>query len=104
VIVPGPFWQRHRHFLVADGLFDASWQFVVLDESTGRRYVWNLWPPGSTTIGVPTTWTFLHRGWTDHVFSLVEEPDRLHRISGRSTGGDAGISRRLLNWLRSRVL
>jgi hypothetical protein len=104
MVVPGPIWRRHRHFLVPDRQADGSRHVVVLDETTGRRYAWNRWPPGSTTIGVPTTWTFLHRGWTDHVFVLVEEPEHVGRAVRRSSSSRGSMLHRLRGWLRSRVL
>jgi hypothetical protein len=104
MIVPGPVWRRHRHFLIPDRRFDSTRHFNVLDETTGRLYAWDIWPPGSTTIGVPTTWTYLHRGWTDHMFYLVEEPERTCDMIGKSIRGKLGIRRRALTWLRSRVV
>jgi hypothetical protein len=54
--VPGPIWRRHRHFLVPEVPVDTTRPFSILDGTTGRSYAWNLWPPGGTAVGVPTTW------------------------------------------------
>src|SRR3954468_21468319 len=85
MIVQGPVWQRHRHFLVPDRPVDSDQHFTVQDEPTGRCYAWNFSPPGSATIGVPTTWTLLHPGWAGHVFVLVEEPEHAEPTSHNST-------------------
>lgn len=104
LIVPGPIWRRHRHFLVHDHPFEPGSAIAVLDGTTGRTYVWDNWPPGSATIGVPTTWAFLHHRWTDHVFYLVEAPQRTTPGDATPPVGAVGIMRRALRWLRSRVV
>jgi hypothetical protein len=105
-IIAGPFWQRHRHYLVPDRPFAGdTGSFYVVDATTGRRYAWGIWPRGSTMIGVPTIWTYIHRDWTSRAFYLepLATPWRLPPDGGPDRD-DRGIFSRALTWLRSRLL
>ena len=104
MIVPGPVWRRHRRFLVPDPSGEVVDPFRVLDATTGRQYPWDIWPPGSTTIGVPTTWACLRRGWTGHVYYLVPAPDRAGHPDGGPAWAGHGILSRALAWLRCRLI
>src|SRR4051812_7292518 len=103
MILSGPIWRRHRHFLVPDRSPDSPGPFYVLDATTGRHYGWDIWPPRSRTIGVPTTWAYLHRGWTTHAYYLVPMPERQGRLGGTSERRMLGIVGRALTWIRCRV-
>ena len=104
MIVPGPFWRRHRHYLVPDDPLDSRGPYDVLDATTGRRYAWDIWPPGSTTIGVPTTWAYTRRGWTSRAYYLVPSPERERHADGRPTEVFPGIVGRAWGWFRRRLI
>jgi hypothetical protein len=103
-IIPGPIWQRHRHFLVADQPVEELIPFHVLDTTTGREYPWDVWPPGGKSIGVPTSWACLHRDWTSHEYYVVPAPGRIDQGIEPSARPKGNLLRRAVSWLRIRVL
>lgn len=103
-VVAGPIWRRHRHFLVPDRPIARPGSYVVVDATTGRRYAWDIWPPGSTTIGVPTTWAYTHHAWMSRAFYLVPATEGECHPDGGKAPGPRGTLGRVLAWLRDRLI
>ncbi len=76
VVVPGPWWRRHRHWLATPAPFVGARPRVV-NARTGAAYPWpfrgNCW--GRGWFGVRTRWAWLHPAWKREPWVVVyDEP------------------------------
>lgn len=69
-ITPGPWWQRHRHYLEAPLQVNGS--YVIYNGTFNAGYQWSNWGHyGNTTrFGVPTGYVTLNPAWESYYWLL----------------------------------
>jgi hypothetical protein len=74
VLLPGPWWRRHRRWLTTPTTFTGT-NPIVVNARTGAAYAWTFRGnrDGRGWFGVSTRWAVLHPGWSNEPWLLHYE-------------------------------